>query len=83
MSIAGPAVERVVYCHRCGSLDERRMYAPLRDGHVCSDCWHTLGQPFPRTEADPELVHEVELRTRERMTARGGPDKYLVRAGKS
>ena len=78
-----PAVERPVYCHRCGSCDPARLYAPLRDGHVCSSCWHALGRPFPRAEAAPELVYEAEIRTRERMTARGGTDRHLVRSGKS
>ena len=76
-------IERVVFCYRCGSCDDRRLYAPLRDGHVCSDCWRALGQPFPRAEAAPEAVYEAELRTRERMTARGGTDRHLVRNGKT
>jgi hypothetical protein len=83
MSTAPPAVERVVFCHRCGSCDDRRLYAPLRDGHVCSTCWGALGRPFPRAEAAPELVQAAELATRERMTARGGTDRHLVRNGKT
>lgn len=75
--------ERVVYCHRCGSCDDRRLYVPLRDGHVCAGCWHVVGRPFPRSEAAPALVHEAELRTRERMAARGGTDRHLVRNGRT
>jgi recombinational DNA repair protein (RecF pathway) len=83
MSTTSPAVERVVFCHRCGSLDDRRLYAPLRDGFVCAPCWHALGRPFPRAEAAPALVHAAELQTRERMTARGGTDRHLVRNGRT
>jgi hypothetical protein len=78
-----PAVERVVYCYRCGSCDYRRLYAPLRDGFACSTCWHALGRPFPRAEPPAELVHEQETQTRDRMNARGGTARHLVRAGKS
>jgi hypothetical protein len=46
VSTAGPAVERVVYCHRCltDQIDERRFYAPFRNGFLCSSCWHELGR---------------------------------------
>lgn len=72
-----------VFCGRCLVVDDRRLYAPLRDGHVCSDCWKALGSPFPRAEASPSIIHEAELRTRERMVARGGTDRHLVRNGRT
>lgn len=73
----------VVFCGRCDTIDDRRLYAPFRDGYLCAPCWHALGRPFPRSEAAAELVHEAELRTRERMLARGGADRHIVRKGLS
>lgn len=72
-----------VFCGRDGTLDDRRLYAPFRDGFLCAECWRALGQPFPRAQASPDLVHETELRTRERMQARGGTDRHLVRNGRT
>jgi len=50
---------------------------------ICSDCWRAKGSPWPKRPATVAEIHAAELRTRERMQARGGADKHLVRAGKS
>jgi len=50
---------------------------------LCSDCWHAKGSPWPRRPATIEEIHAAELKTRERMQARGGADRHMVRSGKS
>ena len=65
-------------CDHCG----RRRFLYARSGGVrfCSDCYKAAGRPRPD---DLGLVHELEVRTRERMTARGSTDRHLVRNGRT
>ena len=68
-------------CERCRAA--RMLLMPTRLGLVCAACWYELGQPGAATVTDTLAIHEAELRTRERMTARGGTDRHLVRNGRT
>lgn len=48
-------------------------------GLLCPPCWTDAGSPEPVGDG----AHRQEERTRERMLARGGTDRHLVRTGKS
>jgi hypothetical protein len=60
-----------------------QLFAVVDGRRFCSRHWHEAGHPWPRRVGTVDEVHEAELRTRERMTARGGTDRHLVRAGKT
>ncbi len=65
-------------CSRCG--EKRFLFVTVRGEQLCSRCWKNAGEP----RADPlGKAHELEVRTREGMAARGGADAYRVRAGKT
>jgi hypothetical protein len=66
-------------CDRCRRI--RELLARTIFGHLCATCWYELGEPSAPIDADD--VHAAELATRERMLARGGEDRYRVRAGKA
>lgn len=70
-------------CETCGSCDDARLYAEVDGRWYCSRCWLGAGRPWPTRALSPLEVHEAELATRERMTARGGLDRHLVRNGKT
>lgn len=72
-------------CDRCGDQRESGLYLALRPDHwVCAACYRELGRPAVVREAlTAGEVQDRERRTRERMTLRGGADRYMVRAGKS
>lgn len=74
-----------VWCYRCGSADPDKLYAHAGApwGVLCADCWHRVGCPFPRHVATAQESHETEERTRDRMLARGGTDRHLVRSGRT
>lgn len=69
-------------CARCGSLDDRKLYANAgKRGTFCAECWHLLGCPFPQDHAAPIELEAQEMATKQRMLARGGADRHLVRKG--
>lgn len=70
-------------CDGCGSFDEAKLYAQVEGRWFCCDCWAAAGRPWPHRPATTDEVHEQELRTRQRMTARGGTDCHLVRNGRT
>lgn len=71
-------------CDGCGPEGARSTLLALVDGRrLCLPCWLAAGRPWPTSACSALEVHETELRTRERMTARGGTDRHLVRTGKS
>lgn len=72
-------------CDLCppGAPTEGRLYAVVAGRRLCAHHWHAAGEPWPRETLTAQQVHEAELRTRERMTARGGTDRHLVRNGKT
>lgn len=74
-----------VWCYRCGSADPDQLFARVggRWPFVCALCWHQIGCPWPRNLPTMEEVHEAEVHTRERMLARGGTDRHLVRNGRA
>ena len=65
-------------CDKCGTAWQ--LLAKVGDQMLCGDCWNRMGRPFPRT---PISAEQVEQAAREAMLARGGADRYRVRAGKS
>lgn len=69
------------HCDGCGQ--PRHLFALVLGKLLCVRCWRRAGSPFPRSTATPQELHEIELATRERMNARGGADRHLVRSGKS
>lgn len=71
-------------CTTCGAGQEqgRVFLARLGGGRLlCLVCWRAAGRPWPMPETDVQRIHEAELATRERMQARGGTDRHLVRKG--
>jgi hypothetical protein len=61
-----------------------RLFARVGKRRLCFVCWVVAGRPWPPPDnATPEELHQVELRTRERMLARGGTDRHLVRNGRT
>jgi hypothetical protein len=69
-----------VECGGCGRPVD--LYARIDGTPACPRCWRRAGSPYPR-RATMDEVHQAEVRTRERMNARGGADRHMVRAGKS
>lgn len=65
-------------CARCGA--ERSLFARVKGEPLCAACWVSAG--CPRGD-DLGQVQDLEVATRERMTARGSTDRHLVRSGKS
>jgi hypothetical protein len=65
-------------CHR-----PHLLFASFGGRLICGDCWQAKGSPWPRRPATAEEIHAAELRTRERMQARGGTDRHMVRNGKT
>lgn len=72
-------------CDRCRQdFDlQTTLFAAVNGRVICSECWHRAGSPFPRREASVAEIHAAELAIRERMQARGGADRHMVRSGKS
>ncbi len=71
-------------CSRCLDARPDGLYGLTVLGRLCWRCWRELGQPPSRwPEATIEERHQAELRVRERMLARGGNDRYMVRSGKA
>lgn len=68
-------------CDQCH--EPRLLFAIFGTRLLCADCWHAKGSPWPKRPATVEEIHQAELRTRERMQARGGADRHMVRSGKS
>lgn len=62
---------------------EGKLFAVVDGRRLCALHWVAAGRPWPRNIAPPAEVHKAELQTRERMLARGGTDRHLVRSGKS
>lgn len=62
--------------------DPHMLFARCGGRLLCAKGWRAAG--FPKADAaEPQRIHETETAVRERMTARGGKDRYMVRAGKS
>jgi hypothetical protein len=68
-------------CTRCRS--PRLLLGHVTDqDRLCADCYREAGEP-PAGRMSPAGVHAAELAARDRMLARGGTDRHLVRSGKS
>lgn len=80
-----PGAAAGVWCYRCGSADPDKLYARAGApwGVLCATCWNYVGCPWPRHVATAQEAHETEERTRERMLARGGHDRYAVKVGRT
>jgi hypothetical protein len=71
-----------IACDRCREAYDqaRALFARIGHERVCAACWHRAGRPFPGP-APMAAVHEAQVATRDRMNARGGADRHLVRKG--
>lgn len=69
-------------CDVCGQNDTLFLYANVDGKHYCLPCWKRAGKPWPRRLMDFE-INEIESKTRTRMMKRGGPDRHLVRKGRT
>lgn len=80
-----PILQVLAGCDACppDAPTEGRLFVRVDNRLLCARHWHEAGRPWPRSGGSLEQVHEAELRTRERMQARGGADAYRVKAGKS
>jgi hypothetical protein len=80
-----PVLEVLAGCDLCPPTvsTEGRLFAVVDGRRLCAAHWIAAGCPWPRALASPLEVHEAEVRIRERMQARGGADRHLVRSGKS
>jgi uncharacterized Fe-S cluster-containing radical SAM superfamily protein len=65
-------------CTRC--REPKLLLVRLNQDLLCAACWNWMGRPYPKHATDPTIM---EVATREKMLARGGTDRYRVRAGKS
>jgi hypothetical protein len=68
-------------CSHFQALDERRLYGVVDGYGYCSDCWKAAGRPFPKRPPGAFELEAQEIRNRDRMLARGGTDRHLVRNG--
>lgn len=50
---------------------------------LCYRCWVIAGRPWPKTPGTVEEVHAATLAIRERMFARGGATRHMVRSGRT
>ncbi len=80
-----PALAAPVWCYRCGTAGAGQLFARLGEpwGFLCAQCWHSVGCPWPAVRPTAQDAHDAELRTRERMLARGGTARHLVRNGRT
>ena len=83
--MTGPILQVYVGCDFCDpDVPTRgRLFAEIGGRRFCSKHWFLAGHPWPRDLPTPDEVHLAEIRTRERMLARGGAFRHLVRSGKS
>lgn len=77
--LAGPACDS---CNRI-FLEQGRLFVRVDGRWYCVECWRKAGRPWPRREATLDELHAAETATRERMLARGGAHRHLVRKGVS
>lgn len=71
-------------CDECPPDTGSRLFVTVAGRRFCARHWHAAGCPTPRGPlATAQEVHEAELRTRERMTARGSADRQAVRSGRT
>ena len=71
-------------CDCCSDARPDGLYLRGDDGRLrCAACWRAAGRPWPSRRGSVTELHEAEVRTRERMLARGSTSRHLVRAGLS
>ena len=65
-------------CDRCGAA--RLLLTHVDAGWLCARCWRAMGEPSqgraPETAEHLRTIHDA-------MSARGGNQRYVVRAGKA
>jgi hypothetical protein len=67
---------------RCPGLGEDSLLVATTKGRLCAPCWKRAGRPgAPPATMQQEAAAVVE--TRDRMLARGGTDRHMVRSGKA
>lgn len=70
-------------CDFCPESRPLALYAAVDGRRFCVACWKRVGRPFPRNQADPVELANLEGKTRQRMLERGGAHRYAVRSGKA
>lgn len=78
--MTGPSCD---VCARVFTIEENRLFVRVDGRWYCAGCWRKAGRPWPSRLASIEDLHAAETATRERMNARGGADRHLVRKGLS
>jgi hypothetical protein len=67
---------------KCTGVGPDGLSVSTTRGNLCASCWKRLGRPAPA----PSTMHEesdAALAARDRMLARGGTDRHMVRSGKA
>jgi len=70
----------MLFCDTPGCGVIRQLFVIVKGQRTCLECWKAAGRP---RGDDIGQAHEVEVGTRERMTARGSTDRHLVRNGRA
>ena len=79
----GDALLMVPVSPRCSRCRETALlFALIWKLRLCRRCWVEAGRPWPEASTMHD-THQAEVAARERMQARGGTDRHLVRAGLS
>jgi hypothetical protein len=68
----------VKFCWLCGAV--RELLAVVGGVPHCAACWNAAGRPSSDSLGE---VHDLEVQTREQMTARGSTDRHMVRNGRT
>lgn len=78
----GPVLQTTA-CPECGD-DSIELRVPLgNDAQACLRCVHELkARPRP-VRLTAEEILEAENAVRDKMTRRGGPDRHMVRSGRT
>jgi hypothetical protein len=71
-------------CQACADFYPNQLLVRVGGRWLCAHCWHKAREPWGVGETiSAAELQEIENRTRERMTARGGTDRHLVRNGRT
>ena len=76
------ALLQTTACPSCGD-DSTELRVPVDGQQACLRCVHELkARPRP-VRMTPEQILAAENATRDKMTRRGGPDRHMVRSGRT
>lgn len=66
----------------CPGLAEDALLVTTTKGRLCAPCWKRAGRSSAPPSTMPEEAAAV-VEIRDRMLARGGTDRHMVRSGKA